>query len=571
MTALLSFFPLFGRLKGRLLLTLILSLATLAAAIGLLGVSGWFLTAAALSTAGSAFGLFAPSAGVRGLSFVRILSRYAEKLSGHDATLALLSDLRQWLFARLFPLAPLGARFGRGDLVSRLLADVDALDTMFLVALGPITSAMLVGIGMTVLLSVLLPGAVLPYALAYLAAALIVSVALVASSRRPAADAARASSALRSRILDCVDGQQDLVLLGQIDRAVAQVRRDAEALARPRMCLGALAALAGGVVQALLAAALLGTLIAGLEALRRGATDGPVLAGLVLAVVASFEASAVLIRSAGRLGASASAAERLKAISELAPLVRDPEHPHELARSMAISLENVSFGYDPDRPVLRQIDLKIAEGEHVALLGPSGSGKSTLAQLLVRLGDPQTGTVRLGGVNVLDLSRAELRRNVVLMTQDAPVFLDTLRDNLRVGRLDASDAQLWTVLDQVHLGEWARGLPDGLDTMLGEMGRTVSAGQARRLCLARTLLSPGSVIVLDEPTSGLDPETECAFFADLPAVLEGRTAVVITHARASQGFDRVLTMEAGTLRDRPPATSQIDRPRAAASGRLGRS
>ena len=151
MKAILYFAPLFRQVRGPMLLTLVLSLLTLAMGIALLGLSGWFLTAAGLSTAGAAFNLFGPSAGVRGLSFTRILSRYGEKLSGHDATLRLLSDLRRWLFARLFPLVPLDRQLGRADLISRLLVDVEALDTMFLVALGPISTAVLTAIGMTAL------------------------------------------------------------------------------------------------------------------------------------------------------------------------------------------------------------------------------------------------------------------------------------------------------------------------------------------------------------------------------------------------------------------------------------
>lgn len=181
MKALLGFAPLLGRQKGRLARALLLSLLTLAAGVGLLGVSGWFLTAAALSTAGAAFNLFGPSATIRGLSFVRILARYGERLAGHDATLRLLSDLRRWLLGRLFAAVPLpGAGLTRADLVSRLVADVEALDTAFLTALGPMATALLVGTAMGLGLATLLPGAALAYGACYLLAAVIVPVGLIA-------------------------------------------------------------------------------------------------------------------------------------------------------------------------------------------------------------------------------------------------------------------------------------------------------------------------------------------------------------------------------------------------------
>jgi ATP-binding cassette subfamily C protein CydC len=136
---------------------------------------------------------------------------------------------------------------------------------------------------------------------------------------------------------------------------------------------------------------------------------------------------------------------------------------------------------------------------------------------------------------------------MALMTQDAPVFLDTVRANLLIGRCNATDDALWRVLEVVHLGEFVRSLPGGLDAVVGEAGRTLSAGQARRICLARTLLSDARIKVLDEPTSGLDRETESAFLADLPELTRGRTAIVITHAEVPPGFDRVLTLRAGRI------------------------
>lgn len=547
MKAILAFAPLFARLKGPMLLTLLLSLLTLAAGIGLLGLSGWFLTAAALSTLGSAFNIFAPSAGVRGLSFIRILARYGEKLSGHDMTLRLLSDLRAWLFAKLFPLVPLGRRFGRGDLVSRLLADVEALDTLFLVALGPISTAVLAGAVMTVVLAVFLPGAALVYALLFFAAVLLVPVGMVLASRSAGAEVIAASAALRQAVLDGIDGHQDLVLFGARWEAVACSEAAAGRLSAARRRLGLYAALAAALVQMLAGGSLIGALLAGFAALEAQQIDGPLLAGLLLAIIASFEASAMLVRSATRLAGAAAAADRLQAVATGAPAVVEPASPVPVPPGGEVRFEAVRFGYDPRRPIVDALSFALRTGECVAIAGPSGAGKSTIAQLLLRLCDPQAGTVRLNGSDLRDVAGSELRRRVALMTQDAPVFLDTIRANLRIGRDGADDAALWHVLEAVHLAEFVRGLPGQLDAVVGEAGRTLSAGQARRICLARTLLSEADVIVFDEPTSGLDFETEAAFLAELPALTRGRTAIVITHAAVPVTFGRVLELRAGTI------------------------
>lgn len=550
MKAILAFAPLFARLKGAMLLTLLLSLLTLGAGIGLLGLSGWFLTAAALSTLGSAFNIFAPSAGVRGLSFIRILARYGEKLSGHDMTLRLLSDLRAWLFARLFPLLPLARRFGRGDLVSRLLADVEALDTLFLVALGPISTAVVAGAAMTVVLALLLPGAAMLYAVLFFAAVLLVPIGLVLASRRAGAEAIAAGAALRQAVLDGIDGHQDLVLFDGRDAAVANSGSAARRLSAARRRLGRNAALAGATVQILAGGALVGTLLVGFAALQALQIDGPLLAGLLLAIIASFEASAMLVRSATRLAGAAAAADRLQAIATSPAAVAEPAAPLPIASGGDIRLEAVRFGYDPAHPVIDELNLAIRTGECVAITGPSGAGKSTIAQLLLRLVDPDAGVVRLNGSDLRHVAGPELRRRVALMTQDAPVFLDSVRANLRIGRDDADDADLWRVLEAVRLADFVRGLPGQLDAVVGEAGRTLSAGQARRICLARTLLSQADVIVFDEPTSGLDFETEATFLAGLPALTHGRTAIVITHAAVPPSFDRVLELRAGQLRER---------------------
>jgi ATP-binding cassette subfamily C protein CydC len=547
MKAILAFAPLLGRLRGALLLTLLLSLITLFAGIALLGLSGWFLTATALSAAGPAFNLFAPSAGVRGLSFVRILSRYGEKLTGHDTTLRLLSDLRVWLFTRLFPLVPLARRFGRGDLVSRLLADVEALDTLFLMALGPISTAALAGALMTVGLAIFLPGGAVIYALLFFSAVLLVPIGLVLVSRRAGAAVIVGVSELRQAVLDGLDGHSDFVLFGAADLAVARVDTAAARLATARSAMGRIAAIAAGLVQVLAGAALLGVLAAGLSALDAGAIDGPLLAGLLLAVLASFEASAMLVRGATRLAGAAAAAGRLEAIANAAPAVTEPALPLPLPPGGDVQFEAVRFGYDPDRPVLGPLDFTVRNGECMAIVGPSGAGKSTIAQLLVRLADPQAGAVRIAGRDIREVSGAALRSRIALMTQDAPVFLDTVRANLLIGRHTAGDAELWQVLETVRLSELVRGLPHGLDTVVGEAGRTLSAGQARRLCLARTLLSDAAVLVFDEPTSGLDRDTETALLDELPQLTRGRTAIVITHADVPQSFDRVLELRAGQV------------------------
>ena len=541
--------PLFKRRLGALLLALMLSAITLAAGIALLGTSGWFITATALTTLGLGFNLFVPSSLVRAFSFIRILARYGERFVGHNATLRLLSDLRGWLFGALFPRLPLSDRSIRhGDLVSRLTADIDALDVAFLVAIGPMLGAILMGIAVTGVLAWFLPGAALVYALALTGAVLVVPTLLILMARRVGRDVVSAAADTRVAVYDAVAGHADLTVLGVLGTAMTRFSAFAARLSERRLALAALTGFAATGVQVLAAVALVGTLWAGLMAHEAGALDPAVLVGLVLAVLGSFEATAVIVRSVGKSAAALAAAERLNALVNLPPAIVDPAQPLPFPEGQTIAFTDVHFSYDTGAPVLNGVTLAIAPGERIAITGPSGGGKSTLLRLLLRLNEPQCGDIRVGAVPLHDIASAEVHAHMALLSQDSPVFIDTIRNNLRIARALADDEAIWDALKAARLDQFVATLPEGLDSVLGEAGRTLSAGQMRRLCLARTLLSDAPIILLDEPTNALDRATEVAFFETLTEATKGRTVIMVTHADIPDGtVDRVLEMRNGKL------------------------
>lgn len=535
--------PLFRRRAAALALALLLSSIALAAGISLLGISGWFITVTALATAGAAFGLVLP------LALVRILARYGERFIGHNATLHLLSDLRGWLFGTLFPRLPFPSRSIRhGDLVSRLTADVDALDVAFLVAIGPMLGALLMGTAVTTVLVCFLPAAAIIYALTIATAVLFVPTILIIAARNAGRDVVAAAADTRIAVYDAIAGHADLTLLGILGTAKTRFSTFAQRLTERRMTLATFTALAAASVQILAALTLVGTLWTGLVAHSAGTLDAAIFVGLVLAVIGSFEATSVIVRSVGKSAAALAAAERLSEIANLPPAIVDPIQSASFPKGQTLGVSDINFSYDDGTPVLSGVTFAVEPGERIAITGPSGGGKSTLLRLLLRLHEPLRGEIRVGKTPLQSIASANIHAHMALLSQDSPVFIDTIRENLRIARPNADDGAIHAALVAARLDTFVASLPDGLDTMLGEAGRTLSAGQMRRLCLARTLLSDAPIILLDEPTNALDRANEVALFEALAESTRGRTVILVTHADIPEGtVDRVLEMRNGKL------------------------
>jgi ATP-binding cassette subfamily C protein CydC len=243
------------------------------------------------------------------------------------------------------------------------------------------------------------------------------------------------------------------------------------------------------------------------------------------------------------------AGERLRQIVDQPSAVEDPMQPCAVPVGDAtVSFEQVVFAWPGEtRNLLDGVDLRLAAGDRIAIRGDSGSGKTTLSALLLRLWDPQLGAVRFGGIDLREFAQDDWYRQIAWLPQGAPVFAGSIADNLRLGDPQASDEALWMVLAQVRLNEWAR-QQGGLAAWVGENGATMSAGQARRLALARALLRNAPIMVLDEPTEGLDVDTAHALLIDLAAALGQRSLLMITHDRLPEGVvQREYRLQQGKL------------------------
>jgi ATP-binding cassette, subfamily C, bacterial CydC len=530
----------------RFALSLLAGVGAAGAGVGLMATAAWLISRAALHP--PVLHLMVAIVAVRAFGIGRGVLRYVERLAGHDAALRVLGELRVRTYRRLVRLAPAGlAAFRRGDLVERLVTDVDAVLDIGVRVVLPYAVATCVAAASVLLMWTLLPVAGVLLAATLLAVCVAVPLAQSAAARRADGRQAPLRGALATDVVDLLHGLGDLTVYGataahlaRTTAADGRLRVAAERSAGATGASAAVTALATGISVA-------GGLAAGALAVRAGTLDGELLAVVVLTPLAIFEAVADLPAAAQRLAAARGALQRVAGVFAAPDPTPEPRTAVPLPPGpYTLRLEGVTAGWTPGRPVLHGLDLTIAPGRRVALIGPSGVGKSTVAALLVRWLDPDAGRVTLNGIDLRELHSDAVRRVVGYLADDAYLFDTTVEENLRVGRRDASRADLDDALRRARLLDWVDSLPRGLDTPVGEHGVRLSGGQRRRLALARALLADFPVLVLDEPTEHLDEETADALTRDLLDATRGRTVLLITHRPvALSDVDEVVRLEAG--------------------------
>jgi thiol reductant ABC exporter CydC subunit len=539
--------------RSRLFLAGFLGTVAAGSAVGLMAASAWLISRAAQQP--PVLYLMVAIVSVRAFAILRATARYAERLVAHDAAFRVLADVRARVFQHLERLAPAGLyAFRSGDLLSRLVADVDLLQDLWVRLLLPYGVAAAAGAGSVVLVGVLLPPAALVLALSLVLVAVVAPWVALRIARRAEASVAPIQGALSTATLDLLRGAPELVAYGAADSQLAEVARADEKLLRANARSAAGVGLGTAIAVVAAGAGIWAGMEYGVSAVRSGAMSGVALAVVVLTPLAVHEVFSGLTGAAQQLPRVRSAAERVLAVFDRpSPLVEPvrPQTPPE-GRS-GFRLTDVVAGW-PDGPdILTRTSLSVVPGERVALVGPSGAGKSTLAAVLLKFLGAREGSVQLVGqddnaVDLTDLDGDQIRRVVGLCAQNAYLFDTTIVENIRLARPDASDEEIRDGLRRARLLDWVDGLPDGFDTQVGEQGAMVSAGQRQRIALARTLLAGFDVLVLDEPAEHLDEPTAAALMADLLAETADQTVLLVTHRTSDLGgFDRILRLDNGRV------------------------
>jgi thiol reductant ABC exporter CydC subunit len=536
--------------RSRLALAVGLGAATIMFGVGLMATAGYLISRAAERPA--ILSLMVAIVAVRCFGLGRPVLRYLERLVSHDVALRGLSSVRQRVYQRIEPLAPgqLGC-YRSGDLLSRMVADVDGLQNLYLRGLEPPLVALVAGSLSVGVAAAFAPLAGLVLAAGLLSCAILLPALTAAMASRARSRQAAARGALGASIIETMGCAPEIVAFGAETGRLAELARADHELVQVARRDALASGTAEGVGLLITGATVAGVLAVAVSASGACHLDRVLIAMLGLLALASFEAVTPLAATARELSSTLAAGRRVLELTDHRAAIRDPAEPAPLPRwPFAVEFAGVRARYPgQSRPALDGFSLRVEPGEHVAIVGPSGAGKTTAVNLLLRFLDPERGRVTLGGRDLRAYRQADLRSAISVAGQDSHLFSVSIRQNVALARPGATEAQIERALRRAAIWDWVSGLPDGLETLVGEQGRELSGGQRQRIVLARAFLAEAPVLVLDEPTAHLDSETAEVLIQDVLSEAEGMTVVLITHrGEGLELVDRVITLEAAETR-----------------------
>lgn len=529
MKTILRLLPLIAARSALFIETLLWSAVTQSAllclALGLAWTVGQVVAGHQVSIPTAGFGL-------TGLAVLAALTTWRESWVSHDLAYRLIGILRGRVFGALRRSLPFRTRHRRtGDLTTTVMADIETLEWLYAHTAAQSLSALLV-LAISTGVSVSITPLLLLIWVPLLITGVTVPLITAKRARRDGDELSRGAAALRSELLDTVRGLRELAGSGALDSQLERLTEETRSLARTQAREASRLGAERGVADVALAFAALGTIL--IVLLNRAAIGPEYIPLAVTVAMSGFGPAAQIADLLRNTSTLRSASQRIAAVLEEPPAVE--ERPREEGRRRTgeegLVFDRVSFSYDGARPVLDGFSMRIRPGEVVALTGPSGVGKTTAARLALRMWDPDGGCIRVDGTDLRDMSDAALRGLVATVPQSSPLLRGTIRSNITLGDPEAADEEIEAAAGAVGLFAPGTGLPDGLDTVVGEHGTGLSGGQRARVAMARALLGGPRVLVLDEPTASLDPDADAAIMEFLGRAKE-QAVLLIAHRPAT--------------------------------------
>ena len=522
-------------------LSLLLGVTAFSAAIALGGTAAWLIARASQQPPVLYLTVAATSVRLFGVS--RALARYLSRLASHKVALTGMDSLRNNLYDELAA-AP-GTKLStlrRGDLMTRAGADVDEVGNVVVKTLLPALVAAIVGVGTVGIITIISPAAGIILAIGLVVSGVIAPALIARSVRLAESQGADARTDFAATSLAILEGATELSMAGTLERARRSLNKSEAALSAALARSARLSAFARGLDVCAMGVAVIGALLIGIPQTTSGVLAQVLLAVIVLVPLSAFEGVAELTPAAAQLVRSAQAAQRICALLD----DEVPTKPHTIPEGpTVIEARDLAIGWPGGPTLATGISLTLRPGSSLAVVGASGIGKTTLLATLTGIIPPKSGAALINGVPAWGADRDQLTAHITMTAEDAHVFATTIYENLRVARASLTRDEASDLLTRAGLDEWIESLPEGIDTVIGSGGTTVSGGERRRLLMARALAAPAPVLAIDEASEHLDAATADRLMETLLTPSADRATLVVTHRlSALDQADHVLVLAA---------------------------
>jgi ATP-binding cassette subfamily B protein len=484
---------------------------------------------------------------------------YIENYTGHYVAFRILAALRDKFYYAMLPLAPAKtAKLQSGDAVSRVMTDCQRIEPFYAHTIAPAVTAIIVPIVILAWCWTVEPSFVYVLAPFYLATTLLLPW-LVARLGGDGVEYREQLGQVNAFVSDSIQGVRDTVAFGYEKQRAQELFRVGAAMQKGQDKLYGADANQRALAEIFITVGILASAWWGTTLAMAGVIS-PLeqLPAMIAVSIVGFYLSVGLANNYTDFRVAIHAARRLFEMMDQAPAVSDAAAKAPASVEPTLQFSNVSFEYDADdkdwsrqKKIFDGFTLNIAKGQHVALVGPSGTGKSTVINLLLRQWDPQKGSISIGGHDLRQFPLEDLQRMFAVVSQRSFIFNETIRENIRMGRYDATDAEIEQAAREAGLAEFIAASPDGFETQCGERGSKISGGQRQRVAIARAILKNAPIVLLDEATSSLDIETELSVMTALKRLTAGRTTLTIAHRLSTiVDCDQILVMLEGKIAER---------------------
>lgn len=530
---------------------MILGIATISAGIGLLGTSAFLIASAALHP--SIADLQVAIVGVRFFGISRAGFRYLERLVSHSVNLHVLSRLREWFYEQVEASPPAELHTHKaGDLLNRVMGDLEVLENFYVRVVSPVVVAFVVAFGVSLFIGIYDPQLGFILAAGLTLNGLILPILSIIITRPLAKKILEMRSDLSARTVEWLQGLEELQSSGAHGRWMKGILEKGKESGVWQTRISVLNGANSGLGLLILNLTLLALLCVAIPLVSQGIISGVSLSVILLMAMAGFESVANLPQAAVMLNSSLEAAKRIFELGQKPQVESEYLIPVELWKPSDVKVNGLCFEYKyGENFQLKDISFNLAPGKKLALVGSSGSGKTSLVNLILQFWTPQEGMISLDQMDSARMDPYVLRSYFAVISQSTTLFSASLRENLLLADPQADDHKLLTVLKLAELEDWFRGLPQGLDTWLGDQGLRLSGGERQRVAIARALLQDRPYIILDEPVENLDAITANKIMATLLTLFKDKGLLFITHDFSwLDQMDEILLFQNGSILER---------------------